>query len=222
MYGNVGTLIQDTSTAMATIIKIYLNDAYTDISRRVMWSALIDDNYTFESVANQAEYTLPIDFDEELFVANVAEGFSLTRYTEGKWWDERNTAFASDSISSGTPSRYVILEETGKLKLDPPPLVAETYGMPYKKCVTLLSGDSDVVVIRDIERIMETYAIGQSWAYKRQFVKADWFLHRYEYELRKRIGEERSKINQMYQFISKTYRLKGITRLTGDLSYDSI
>ena len=77
--------------------------------------------------------------------------------------------------------------------------------------------------IGDLDDFLIMYGTGQAWAYKRQFAKADWYLNRSEFELRKRIGKERSKLNQRYQMIPESYRMPGgIYRLTGDTSYDSI
>ena len=47
MKTNVGNMIQDTSSAMATLIGVWINDAYHDAWRRCLWSDLIDDNFTF-------------------------------------------------------------------------------------------------------------------------------------------------------------------------------
>lgn len=293
---NVGKMVQDTSSAFATIIGEFINDKYLDAWRRCMWSACIDDNYTFESVVDQANYDLPADFDEELFVANIADGEKLQRYKIGRWWEERYSAHEADSITSGTPKRYVILREVinssgrpvGALKMDPPPNEAETFAMPYRRKFTRLLGttdtcttdtankivasaatfitdgvqpgmrvknttdntygyvadvesettllmDSDLcpdgdeeinvaneIIIPDLEWIIEQGAMGEAWAYKRQFQKANYYLNKYEVELRRRMGQERSKINQLYQFMSEGYRIQGVKRLTGDLSYDSL
>lgn len=225
MKANVRNNVQN--AASAAIIGVFLNDRYRDIERRCAWSALIDDNKTFTATIDQAEYSISsdlsiTDFEEELFVANVTQGYELERYTEGKWWKERNSAYQDGSITSGTPTRYVIIREAGKIKLDPPPNVADTYAIPYKKFVTDLSADADTTSILDIEWIMELGATGDAWAYDRQFPKADWFLQRYELELRRRIGQERSAVNQKYQRISEAYRVAGIRRLTGNVSYDSL
>jgi len=296
MKTNVGKLVQDTSSAFAVIIGEFINDKYLDTWRRTLWSSTIDDNYTFESVVDQAGYDLPADFEEELFLANIANGEELERMKPNVWWRERYSAYDNDSINSGTPRRYVILREvinssgypTGQLKLDPPPDKAETYAMPYKRKFTRLLGttdtcttdttnkiiasaatfltdgvqpgmrvknttdntygyvdtvdsetqltmDSDLcpdgneniivaneVLIPDIERILELGAVGEAWAYKRQFQKANYYLNRYEIELRRRIGQAKSKINQRYQFVPEGYRIHGIKRLLGEKSYDTI
>jgi len=98
---------------------------------------------TFTFVARDS-YNLPLDFDRELFVANIADGQKLDRYTEALWWAERGTAYLADTITSGEfPSRYIILKEAvntahtgfGKIFLDPAPSSssAKTFAMPYKR-----------------------------------------------------------------------------------------
>ncbi len=297
MKSNVGNQVRDTSTGFATIIGNFINDKYRDAWRRVMWSSTIDDDYTFESVADQAAYDLPGDFDTELFMANIAQGYRLKRDLMGVWWMERGPMYNADSMASGEPRRYVILEEAitssgkpyGQLKLDPPPLVAETYAMPYRRqhtdllgttdtCTTdtaskiIASGatfitdgvqsgmrvknttdntygivasvdsetqltmDSDVcpdgdesiivsneILIPDLSWVLELGAIGEAWAYKRNFAKANYYLNRYEVELRRRIGQERTKVNQRYQMISEDFRANETWRdWSGDASYDTI
>ncbi len=223
MKTNVGNQVQDTSTGFATIIGRYLNDKYRDIASRMMWSALIDDDYTVTTVADQAAYTLETDFDEELFVANITSGQKLARMSEGTWWRERHGAYSSGSIPSGTPARYKVQHEASKLYLDPAPDTAnETIAVPYNKKITELSGDSDAVVIRDIEIMMEYGAIGEAWAYKRQFQKANFYLNRYEIEVRRRVGQERSKINNKYQFVPDMLWNGTPRPMTGWNSYDSV
>ena len=220
MRNNVGKQIQDTS--IGSLVDSWLNDAYQDISRRHMWVDLIDDDYTLTLTAGTAEYSLPSDFKEELFVANITQGFSLRRYTPGQRWQERARDYQDGSINNGTSFHYDILLESSKIRFDPPPDAADTIAMPYRKSVTDLSADSSTTSIRDIERAMEFYAVAQGWAYKRQLQKSDWYLQRYEYEVNKRIGQEKSRPNQRYQRIPQGYRHNLVRRFTGDVSYDSI
>ena len=138
---NCGNSVQDTSSALATKIAVWANDSYEKIWDRAMWSATINNDYTFESVATQDAYDLPLDFREELFVANIADGTRLKRFQEGQWWRERYGAYSGDSIDAGSAHRYIIHEEQvnstntgfGKLQLDPAPTEAEAYAMPYKR-----------------------------------------------------------------------------------------
>lgn len=295
MKTNVGSNVNDSNSTLATKIGVWLNDAYEDIWRRCMWTAIIDDDYTFESIVGTTSYALPLDFEEELFVADIANGHEVDRYQIGSWWRDRATGYQADSISNGNPARYRILREVittgspaGAIALDPPPDTAETYAMPYKRRFVKLLGTTDTcttdtankiiassatfitdgvqpgmrvknttdatygmvatvdsetqltmdtdlcpdgnegitvsneVLIPNIHSAMEAYASSMAFAYKNQMARADWYMQRYEYELRKRVAEERSKINQLYQMISQEFRVKGPRRLTGDLSYDSL
>jgi len=293
---NVGSQVQDTSSALATKIGVWLNDKYRDIWRRVAWPAVTDDDYTFESVTSQVNYDLPSDFEEELFMANIAQGYALKRQIQGARWRDRTSAYQADSIPNGTPHSYDILPEVinssgvplGVIRLDPPPAVAETYAMPYKRrhvdllgttgtcdtdtaskiiasastfitdlvqpgmrvknttdttygyvtsvdSETQLTMDTDLcpdgdetftisneTLIPDIEWMMELGAIGEAWAYKRDFAKANYYLNRYEIEVRRRIGQERSKINQRYQNVSESFRSPHSRHLLGEQSYDTV
>ena len=136
LKSNVGNNIQDTGTAMAALILTYLNDGYRDAQSRMNWPELIVDDYTFESVDSQAGYSLPTDFDEEIAVVNVAQGYPLMRQTIGNRWRERAEDYNADALTDGTPREYYITPEntyTGKIVLDPAPTEAETYAMPYNK-----------------------------------------------------------------------------------------
>jgi hypothetical protein len=148
MESNVGTMVQDTSTAFATIIGTFLNNRYQDIWDRALWSDCIDDSYTFNTVANTQNYDLPLDFDEELFVANITDGYILDRYQEGHWWKERYSAHSAGTIDAGNPRIYVVLYGAinaagtgfGKIKIDPTPDAVKTMALPYKrKFVSLIS-----------------------------------------------------------------------------------
>ena len=222
MQTNVGNMVQDTSTSFAVLIKVWLNDKYQDISRRHNWSALIDDNYTDATEVGVAEYNLPSDFEEELFVADTTDGFYLKRQTEGLWWRERAEAYLAGTIQGGTARNYVILRETSKLKLDPTPDKIHTIAMPYKKSFTALSATIDVPVIKDIEVIMELGATSMAEAYKKQFAKAGMYMQLYEQELARRIGQERSPVNQSFQFIPERADPSAIMPMTGWGSYDTI
>ena len=298
MKTNCGNMVQDTSSIFATIIGTYLNDKYRDLWRRILWSDITNDDYTFTSVLDQAQYDLPSDFEEELFVQNITTNNGpLTRKTIGQWWRDRGGQYASGALDSGTPNNYVILKEVinssgnpyGAIKLDPPcDTASETYAMPYKRRHTDLLGttgtcttdtaskivasastfitdgvepgmrvknttdstygivasvdseteltmDSDLCpdgdesfsisnlpLIGDISWIMELGAIGEALAYKRQMQKADYFLSRYEKEVRTRISQERSQTNQRYQNVPQGNGSGRIRRFSGDKSYDSI
>jgi len=228
MQTNVGNMVRDTSSSLKTKITVWLNDAYQDAWRRCMWDELVDDDFTFTAVVDQANYVFSsglsiTDFGEEIFVADVTNGHSLTRKKSSAWWEERARAYNAGSISSGNPIYYRILPESGAIQLDPPPDATDTYAMPYKKKVTDLSGSSDTISITGLEYFMEHYAISQAYAYKRQFASAQYFLNLAEQFLAKRVKEEKTKFNEKYQRVLYGRRYPNYrNRLTGDLSYDSI
>jgi len=222
MKTNVGNMLQDTSGATATLIGVWLNDGYQDAWARCLWTSLVDDDFTFESVADQAEYSLESDFGEDVALVRISDGVVLKRVQEKNWWDWYSAKYSDDEIDSGSPQRYVILEESSKIKLDPPPDEANTYAFPYKKTVTDLSGDTDTVDIPRIEQYMEYRALSIGFAYKRKFQVSDSWNNRAEFELQKRMKQERVKINQKYQYRPFHRTMSGIYRLMGDKSYDQI
>lgn len=222
MTTNIGNLLQDLSGATATLIKVWINDAYQDAWARCMWSDLIDNDYTFESVVDQAEYDLESDFGEEIAVVDIANGHQLTRKGIKQWWKNYSNKYDSDSLDSGNPTRYIILSEASKIRLDPPPDTAETYAMPYKKTVSDLSADSDTSSISNLDAYIEYRALSVGFAYKRKFATSDSWNNRAEFELQKRIKQERVKINQLYQWIPANRKMSGVYRLMGNKSYDTI
>jgi len=206
MKTNVGNIVHITNAAFKTNIGVWLNDAYVDAHKRHLWKSIIDDDYTFTSVASQAEYSLPADFEEEVFVANITSPQKLKRYTIQSWWDARALNYDTGVLQDGSPIRYVILYEASKIKLDPPPDTgSETYAMPYKKTITELSDDSDVVTITGLEAHLEAYAISQAFVYKGDFAKADWYANKAELELLKIIANDEQRVNQIDQFVGQTY-----------------
>jgi len=296
MYTNVGNMVQDTSSSFATLIKVWVNDKYLDISRRIPWSNLIDNDYTFTTkgdyttgsgavaatngsttvtvtgatfstdgvvagryikvnddtrirkissvdsetqvtldgayagtttttgtytIYGQHEISLESDFEQAIYLANITEGCMVEQYKEIAWWNERYNSFQSNGLVSGIPSRYVIIREASKVLLDPPPHEAKTYAFPYKKSITDLSGDTDTVLIKDIEPLIELGAIAEAWLYKRQFQKASYYHQRYEFEVARRIGQARTEPNQKWQIMSKGYQAyRGdIKHLTGEIPY---
>ena len=221
MQTNIGNMCHDTTTAFLALVGIWINDRYNDISRRHLWSELTDFSQTITTVADTADYSLESDFSTELFVANITNGEELTRYDEARWWKERWSAHQAGAIAAGIPKRYIILRGTTEIKLDPTPKAAFTIATPYRQKVTDLSG-STAPAIDDIEYILEYGALSEAFAYKRQFQKADYFLNKYEFELGKRIAQEKSRPNQLNQFISDSYRVAGTYRLLGEDSYDSL
>lgn len=67
IYNNVCTNIQDTSSAMQTIVKNYCNNVYFDILRRINWDN-INTSYTLTTTAGTQDYALPSNFGKEVYV----------------------------------------------------------------------------------------------------------------------------------------------------------
>ena len=221
MQSGVGTFCMDSTAAFAALSAIWLNDKYQDISRRKLWSELVNYTYTATAVAGTAEYTLPTDFDQELFVVNTTDGSKLMRFTEGDWFEERYPAYLAGAIASGTSMGYVIHESSGKIQFDPTPNAVKSFTIPYKKVISPLSGTM-TAVIKDIETIMEYGATSDGFMYKKNFAKANDFLQKYEYELAKRIGQDNKKVNEQYQWIPERRNPSAIEPFTGWTSYDTI
>lgn len=221
MVTYVGNQVQDTGSPMAALIGQYLNEKYHDISHRTLWNDLIDWDKTLESTATTAYLTLTDDFEREIAVVDIANGHSLKRHTVGQHWMERATSYQADAIPDGNPVEYIVDKVDKKLYLIPTPDTTETYAVPYQiETSDLLT--TTAPTIDYIDWIMELGAIGEAWAYKRQFQKANFYLNRYEVEVRKRVGQEKSKmVNQLYQFTGPAFGGAG-RRIWGGQSYDDL
>jgi len=80
----------------------------------------------------------------------------------------------------------------------------------------------DTPWINNIDYVLELGAIAEAHSYKRNFQKASAYLDKYEYELKKRIADEKSKINQLYQVIPGSRGASAQMPFTGWASYDTI
>jgi hypothetical protein len=76
--------------------------------------------------------------------------------------------------------------------------------------------------IRDIEDILIYGAVSDGLLYKKQYSKAADMLQKYEYELGKRIAQENSMPNQLYQWIPGRDPYEYPSPFTGWQSYDSL
>jgi len=148
MKTNVGNMVMDTTAAFATLIGRWLNDKYHDVWQKYHFSDVINNNYTLTLISGTAEYNLPSDFEVEMAVSDTTDGFKLGRMNERMWWENRTEAYSGGTITQGTATRYVILQERiksdgsgfGKIAFDPTPNNTHTIAMPYKrKCEDLIS-----------------------------------------------------------------------------------
>jgi hypothetical protein len=156
MMVNVGTDVQDTSSAMGAIIKRYINKRYFDILRVCNLQPV---NSTFLlSVTSLA--SLPIDFGKELYCM-----------------DGSNNPFTRIDIEEAvriTPSttEYAIFtDQNGAKQIKIWNTTAQTLKIPYQVKPAELSSTTDTPLI-PCEDIIEAGAIADTWRYKRQFQKA--------------------------------------------------
>lgn len=106
IYGNVGTNIQDSSSAMATVIKTYCNNSYFEVLRRVNWRSIKPD-YQITVVAGTQDYILPSDFGKELYVYDTTN----LRYLPFVSLEQLAEQFATSLASQGTSDRYTIFND---------------------------------------------------------------------------------------------------------------
>lgn len=107
MQTNVGTEVQDTSTALKSIIKTYLNNRYFQVLRAVNWECIQPD-YTFSTVAGQQDYALPEDFSKPIKVVDKTNSTDISEWD----WQHVMMRYPADYDGSGTVERYSILEDT--------------------------------------------------------------------------------------------------------------
>lgn len=106
IYSNVGSNVQDTSSATALIAKRYCNDIYFDILKRVNWQD-IDDSHTFNTVAGTRDYVLQQNFGKEVYVFNTSTNIELSPIT----MQELVRDYSAGLNLSGDIERYLILNK---------------------------------------------------------------------------------------------------------------
>lgn len=111
IVSNVASNIQDTSTAMQTVIKRYCNDAYFDILKRVNFQD-IDDDYSFTTTAGTSDYVLPRNFGKEVYVYESTSKVEIPGVT----MQELISTNSADLYSSGDIQRYVIFTKPVRLQ----------------------------------------------------------------------------------------------------------
>ena len=156
MKENVGTDIQDTSTAMSTIIGRYINKRYFDILRLSNWQAVNKTHIiTLTSLA-----TLPTDFGKELYCMDGS--------------NNKYDRIDIEEIALQTPSdrNYAIFsDQNGARQIMIWDIEPVGLKLPYIVKPAALSADTDEPLI-PCEDILEAGAIADAWRYKRQFAKA--------------------------------------------------
>ena len=206
MKANVGNNIQDTSSAMESIISEYIHNRYFDILRRVNWKA-VKENYSFTLGAGVTLVSLPSDFGKEISV------YDDTGNAEIDWisLNDLISTYADDVGVTGDVEQYTIVDtvnSTGnRYKYFKPhkiPATAITVLMPYSILPTSLASAGALTVI-PCEDIIEYGATADAWRYKRQFAKANDFELLYEKGIQNLIWDSVNAPNRVNTFYPAPY-----------------
>lgn len=103
IYENVGSNIQDTSSAMSTLNKRFVNETYFDVLRRVNFKN-INRDYSFS--ATTQDNVLPSDFGKELAVYDATNKLTLVKTSQENEIDGNVTTISS----SGSVNSYAIID----------------------------------------------------------------------------------------------------------------
>ena len=193
---NVGTNVQDTSTAFATILGVYINKRYQQILRKINWD-YVNEDYTVTTVSGTQNYTLPSDFKTELYVNDSTNSKNLDRVE----LQDLVKDYSGDLDTEGDIERYSIYNsDDGEkyIKFHYVPTEALTVGIPYIVKPAALSGTAENVL--DIEDLMEMGATADAWRYKRQFAKAQAIDIMFEKELSEYIFAQENQENMVHKF----------------------
>jgi len=106
MKNNVADEINDTATAMKTIIGEYLNKRYFQTLRATNHERIRTD-YTFNTVVGTQAYPMPDDFGKPIYVLDDTNDKNLSETT----LDDLVRNYPSTVNSSGTVCRYVLVDD---------------------------------------------------------------------------------------------------------------
>jgi len=106
MKDNIADEINDTATAMKTIIGEYLNKRYFQVLRATNWERIRTD-YTFNTVAGTQAYPMPDDFGKPVFVLDDTSDKKLTETN----LEDIVRNYPSTINSNGTVGRYAIIDD---------------------------------------------------------------------------------------------------------------
>jgi len=102
---NVANIIGDTSSGFKTKIGVWANRRYRDIVSRYQWAQLFK-TYTLTTTANVAEYPLPIDFGELVYVYDNTNKKTL--------WHREERGQQNDTSLVGSSDYFSLKEATVK------------------------------------------------------------------------------------------------------------
>jgi len=141
---NIGTLVQDTSSAMDTNIGVWVNNRYRDIISRYDWDELVY-NFSLTSTASVSAYALDEDVDRLMFVLDTTNDGYLAIDSEQQFYQENYDTFDS----TGTPERCFIKYDVVRSQ----PASAEKVTVKSSSA----SDTSQTVFVRGISSSSEVY-----------------------------------------------------------------
>ena len=141
---NIGTLVQDTSSGLATSIGVWINNRYRDILTKYEWEELIV-NMSLTASASTSAYKCDEDIERILFFLDATNDGYLSEVGEQQFYQGQYSVFST----TGTPERYF-------LKYD----VVRSQPASAEKLTTKSSSASDTtqsLFIRGISSSTEVY-----------------------------------------------------------------
>ena len=109
LKSNVGARVQDTSTALATLIGYWVNDKYRDASSRYDWEELYF-MHSFNASATVSGYALPEDADRIIMCLDSTNSLLITEVSDQQFYME-NYDIWNDT---GTPNKYFLTYDVVK------------------------------------------------------------------------------------------------------------
>ena len=97
IVNNASSEIRDTSSSMATIIKVYANNRYLDIINRLATLQLfeMERTKTVATVANQRTYPMPADFGDIVYAVDTTSNRQLDIISEQEWIQRNGNALVT-------------------------------------------------------------------------------------------------------------------------------
>lgn len=140
---NVANDIQDTSTAMLTLIGVWSNNRYFQILRAINWENIRTD-YTISVTSGTQDYALPEDFGKEVYILDTTNGNEIGIVTLGDLVRD----YPSSITTAGTVQRAVITDDTV--------LAQPTSSSVIAISTTSASDTTQTVLVRGISSGIET------------------------------------------------------------------
>lgn len=199
---NVQNEVNDTSDPMGSIIGVYINNRYKRCRRKINVKH-INEDYQVSVIAGTQDYTLPTDFDKEMYAHDRTNKRNLVRRTIENFAEDH----PEDLNTQDNGAHYdIFTNDAGNLTLRimRSPANSFTLDLPYQVKFTLLSAETDEPIL-ELDDVIEKGAIADAWRYKKQFAKAQTFEVEFNLLLADWIFDQYNQINQTHQFNPDPY-----------------